>query len=1231
MRGVKNTLSWAVAAGVALTAGSAGAVDDINQTLPNLLLLLDSSGSMEYMPSGQMPTTCDPSQPSDLNRWGSVIEVLTGTIQNRGCYKVNRSDPAFATEYRLSGDAPYDAGYFLPWHHYTSNGCLSTPGVLPFAVFNWSSEPVRYRPWDAGYHNNRCNGNNGEEWAQDADGLLDTYRDRVRFSMMMFDSHPDDGVGFQGQATNSTGFIGLWSYFDGWTAGAGSAITGHPADCGIQNQTWEVGARNYAAPPWEGRMVPFGTSGADIQEIRTTNDRIQQIITALRPYGGTPIDGMMDDAYVYFHDDLSEHPHPQINEPFAPAGDPLVQGGCRKSFILLVSDGEPNLDLRPGCEQSGSPNGKCPYKRGWERARDLYLGTPSVGTFVVGFGLSQAAGVDCATLTSNDLLDTGGTCDGATGALKACCTLSRIALEGGTGNALFADDPVSLKNALAAVLDQVATQSTSRTLPVFAAASSQAQVGTSLAPAVSYEFNSAFTPTPGALWAGHLDRRRWACDTQNVPNLEDVDDTKGDDFAANINAAGVGGRRFITVVPDVVSGDYNPDYSIRPLLNADDGVGLLSGTVADGSGGTVPTAVGNAPGAMGIEGQQLPPVCDDLNATTDQDCASKIMNWELGGSNGGGLPERTFADGTPNHFGAIYHSTPVVHNRPTAFTRDPAYEVFAAANATRPIMLYTATVDGQVHGIKVAANDATDTLLVDQKANNELWAFIPPAVLPTIKSQYPSTPQLLLDGAVVVKDLPFERSLSESEDGTAVWKTVLVGGGGAGGGFYYALDVTDPYNPVFLWQLSTETDGTKLFGDASGTPAIATIAVDENNNGTKEVAVAILPGGHGVSCSGNKPSKRQDTSTFDWIKGFHTGGDFTGSGSPSITPDDTIRCWEDDGSRSVTIVRLSDGKVLRSFRPPASNNSQAPGYPVNETLFDSPVMHVVPYPNRTGQVANRIYAADVDGTLWRIDLSKPTADDWDTHLFFDGYPSSPSVASEREPIPAKPVISVDGIGNTVVLFSTGDNEDFTSSNVTATVWSLTEVPVPTLSGAPFQVYANWVVSEDTSPLLTAGERAVGPVAVFDQIAYFATFAPPGSSTSCDYGAGKLWAVDFQTNMGQGQGAANTPPPEPRFPDGSNGFKYNADGNDSPDLQGSPTIFGVAVTATPTCVERVEVTDDYVGKHNALASAPPPTFKLRFHTGAEGGGTGGSDVNAGEMSVTRQRPSTRIESWGTVVD
>src|SRR5690606_32973436 len=156
-------------------------------------------------------------------------------------------------------------------------------------------------------------------------------------------------------ADHSSGISGTWSYF------VGDARRGRPAAC-ESDVSWEVGARNAAAPPWEGRMVAFGPPTAGLSELQTKNSQIQQILLGTRPYGATPIAGMLQDARDFLWNDGSPDPL-DASQSFGPKDDPYVQGGCRKSHIILLSDGEPNTDLRPHCEGLGPPAGKCPYDK----------------------------------------------------------------------------------------------------------------------------------------------------------------------------------------------------------------------------------------------------------------------------------------------------------------------------------------------------------------------------------------------------------------------------------------------------------------------------------------------------------------------------------------------------------------------------------------------------------------------------------------------------------------------------------------------------------------------------------------------------------------------------------------------------------------------------------------------------------------------------------------------------
>ena len=152
----------AAAGGVALLAiaSSARAQQqlDTNPPAPNVLLLLDNSGSMERMIDGNLPeadgNACNYDMtgkaiPSAVapqpNRWGNVLQALTGTFENSAysCIQMSRaSGGQFTNEYQIHGTKPYDADYYLDYHRpvlldtSTSppTACVVAPGSLPGAA-----------------------------------------------------------------------------------------------------------------------------------------------------------------------------------------------------------------------------------------------------------------------------------------------------------------------------------------------------------------------------------------------------------------------------------------------------------------------------------------------------------------------------------------------------------------------------------------------------------------------------------------------------------------------------------------------------------------------------------------------------------------------------------------------------------------------------------------------------------------------------------------------------------------------------------------------------------------------------------------------------------------------------------------------------------------------------------------------------------------------------------------
>ncbi|MBT2324985.1 hypothetical protein J7E62_21860 [Variovorax paradoxus] len=143
--------------------------------------------------------------------------------------------------------------------------------------------------------------------------------------------------------------------------------------------------------------------------------------------------------------------------------------------------------------------------------------------------------------------------------------------------------------------------------------------------------------------------------------------------------------------------------------------------------------------------------------------------------------------------GDIVNGAPAYVGKPPFSYTDEGYTDFKTSRTGRKKMLYAGANDGMLHAF------SADTAAGD--AGTELWAYVPTAVLPKLyrlaDSSYSTNHQYYVDAAPVVGDIKV---------GTA-WKTILVGGLGAGGKSYYALDITDPTNPVALWEFSNANLG----------------------------------------------------------------------------------------------------------------------------------------------------------------------------------------------------------------------------------------------------------------------------------------------------------------------------------------------------------------------------------------------------------------------------------------
>lgn len=1355
---------------VGWTATASAQQIDTNPPLPNVLLLLDNSGSMERMIDGNTPETdanastptgtnacncvdngpgnnptCNwTGTPPTANRWATVQQAFTGSLQNGfNCVAMPRLTGATATfgsEYQINGVAPYDANYYLPFHRMVARdpnasgatttspaACVVAPGGLDGANPGQGVGPSPTNvitPLDSSNTftgtcaSGQCTGSLVTReygkltapvpctFAQNTDGAITEMKDLMRFGLMTFDQDPSAAVGVSGNPlylAPAAPFAGMWSYFPGWNTGGSPATwgtapavcnySGNPVACATST-LMAVGARNPAAPAWEGRMVPFPTK-YDITSQEQNNAEVSEVILATRPYGATPMAGMFSGAMYYLWNDPNGP-----NSSTSGVGDPFAQGGCRPEFIILLTDGSPNLDMQPACSAAGSPAGQCPFPLPQVTAGALYnngqstSGKPSVTTFVIGFAVSTitdgSTTANCSQFAHGSSLAGHCNCndpnlpaynDPTYGPIGPCCELQCIAQAGGSTQAYFADTQGDLNSALGSILGSIASNATTRTTPSYSPVLTSSIANQSTPTTAASVYLSSLTPSLSQPWSGDIQRQEEQCSyTGSSYNVTpSINPANGDDFAQNINSHTGPARNFVAFQPAVNgSGQVNAATTIRPYVatTVGDGLGQYSATTFAGAAGSViPNITSTALGIPTTGCSYVPTTGGPVQYLTPSVCATMLLDYTFGQSTFAGGPANfNFVSRYNDALGDIFHANPVVVGPPGSLLQDPTYVGFqqtwqttsttetspwSVSSNGRKTVVYAATNDGLLHAFW-----ADET----KKENNEMWAMLPPAVMPHLLSTYPSSHEFLLDGSPIVKDVVWDRNASASCTGasTCVWHTMLVAGYGPYQQGYYAVDVTNPdptgmgngtvpadppqTGPVFRWQL-TQMPATnyQIFGAQSATPAITTLYMNPGDGNIRDIGVAILPGGQNgnpTSSLGNGSPCARAVKTSD-------------SAPPSgYTYRPSVRCWGTYSSppkstdpvpgRSVSIVRLDTGEIIRTF---ARKADATPPYATNDTLLNASPSRIIDtpldspmtgtplvFPTDVGTDATKFFVGDADGTIWKFDVSDPNPSNWTGELFLDLYnttvdPNTSTSWSDGQPFQVNPVLSLDPAGELVINAATGSIQQFDNTGIEL-LYSITEK----VQGSPAKLRANvnwWLgpigLNGETIGF-QPGERVSGPMTVFAGTLYFSTYAAPAtSSASCSSGVASLWGRNYVTpdnsgDLGQGGQRVLQPPP-PAAPQTPPPISVQ------PAIQAGAVIPGVSIMATPACAGLGTASaDQYVAgaTHQTPQNFTAGGFSLFTQVGAKGTSGAGSTQQFQQSLQTPASP-TSIDSWAAVLE
>ncbi|PIW60985.1 PilC/PilY family type IV pilus protein [Shewanella sp. CG12_big_fil_rev_8_21_14_0_65_47_15] len=341
---------------------------------------------------------------------------------------------------------------------------------------------------------------------------------------------------------------------------------------------------------------------------------------------------------------------------------------------------------------------------------------------------------------------------------------------------------------------------------------------------------------------------------------------------------------------------------------------------------------------------------------------------------------------------------------------------------------------------------------------SESWAFMPYELLPNTtilrENSYASGHSVYgLDGSPVAY---LERSTSGS-----ITKAWLIIGMRRGGQSYYAFDVTSPDSPKLMWKVSSDSAGFTEMAQTWSTPVFAQLAgIDD--------PVVIFGGGYNLG--------------YDSTTGANSDG------------------------RNVYLVNARTGALIHNF-----------GFNGGTAL--SGIEHSIAGPiaildsNGDGYT-DRLYAADLGGNVWRMDMPSAATSTWSGFKFAQ---LGGMLANDRRFF-YEPIVAQTYLTNTVEVTSTD------ASGVTTTSISYQDIRYDAVTlgsgnrAKPLAVGAQdmfFVLQDRNVVSKTFGENGdTVPSAITSANLYNVTSASPSSDAEkIEFGTKRGWYYDF-TDAGE---------------------------------------------------------------------------------------------------------------------
>jgi len=393
--------------------------------------------------------------------------------------------------------------------------------------------------------------------------------------------------------------------------------------------------------------------------------------------------------------------------------------------------------------------------------------------------------------------------------------------------------------------------------------------------------------------------------------------------------------------------------------------------------------------------------------------------------------------------GDIVQSSPLHVGRPQGGYGGAAYASFASGMSARREMIYVGANDGMVHGF-------------DAQTGAERIAYVPSAVYPNLsRLTDPDYGQTLLPHRYFVDGSPMSADVYVNGS----WMTVLAGGLNAGGQAYYALDITDPAGffetsaaalDTVLWEFTDQDDAD--LGYTYNQPLI--------NYGVMQSAqIAKMNDGSWSLIVGNGYNNTE------------ADGHASTTGHAALFVLD-IGAGMDGGWDSADYTKIDTG-VGSTARP----NGLATPTPID---IDG-----------DGDI-DIAYAGDLEGNIWKFDLTDPTASSWSVERLYSAVDSS----GNPQPVTTALMVLPHPNGGHMVSFGTGQY-----------------LEVADLSTTDEQsLYGIWDAAlNGSASTITGGRANLVEQSVLATIRVSNTDLRITSDHAVDYGSKRGWYMDLPTS------------------------------------------------------------------------------------------------------------------------